>query len=469
MSNKFIAALASAVSMLACAAHAAQFSITFVNAPGVGFNDPTPTAPVGGNPGTTLGEQRQNAFLKAADRWGAALTSVPEISIEATFTPLACSETSATLGSAGPAEAAWNFPEAKFRDTFYYGALANKLAGKDLFEGAPVIVANFNINLGQPGCLSSRPFYLGLDSNASAQQVDLVVVAMHEFGHGLGFSSLTNLATGEQPLDQPTVFDQFILDTSTNQFRPEMSNAERVKSATNTRRVVWTGFEANNGATRTLSQGLPNLRLFGPNVDREPIIVTPADFGPQTVGYFGVFGEIVQVRDVNGSTQACAALDAASISKLRGNIALIDRGECKFTDKVKRAQDAGAAATIIVENTPIGPADAARGDPADTAQIRIPTASIMKVDGDAIRAGGTRGFPPYAQYSERYFAYKGTDTRGRMLIFTPNPIAGGSTLSHFDTSANRNLLMEPAFTFGLTQNLIPPFDLTLPLFRDIGW
>ena len=32
------------------------------NAPGVGFNDPTPATPVGGNPGTTLGECRPRAL-----------------------------------------------------------------------------------------------------------------------------------------------------------------------------------------------------------------------------------------------------------------------------------------------------------------------------------------------------------------------------------------------------------------------
>jgi PA domain len=470
MSNKLRAlCAAAALTMLAAATQAAQFTITFVNNPGEGFNDPTPTAPVGGNPGTTLGEQRQYAFLKAADLWGAALESVPAIAIEATFTPLPCSEEQATLGSAGPNTASWNFPEAPYRDTFYYGALANKLSGADRYEGAPVIGANFNVNLGKPGCLSSKPFYLGLDSKGSAQTIDLVVVALHEFGHGLGFSSLTNTETGEQPLNQPTIFDQFIYDTTIEKQRPEMTDTERVASAINTRRVVWTGVQTNWDARRTLTAGLPYLQLFGAFNSNNNIVVTPASFGPQALNLFGAFGQIVQTKDVSGSGQACTALDAATISKLRGNIALIDRGNCAFIDKAKRAQDAGASAVIFVEDTPLGPADAAGGDPTAGAQITIPAASIMKVDGDAIRNGAAQGFPVFARYSEARFAPKGTDFFGNMLMWTPNPRSGGSTISHFDTSASRNLLMEPSFSFGLTQSVKPPFDLTLSLFRDIGW
>ena len=54
---------------------AAQIAIINNNAAGVGFNDPTPAAPIGGNPGTTVGEQRLNAFRHAAEIWG---LSVPE-------------------------------------------------------------------------------------------------------------------------------------------------------------------------------------------------------------------------------------------------------------------------------------------------------------------------------------------------------------------------------------------------------
>lgn len=62
---------AALVAATPAAAHA-NATITIVNAdgPNEGFNDPTPIAPVGGNPGTTVGEQRLNLFRYAASRWG---------------------------------------------------------------------------------------------------------------------------------------------------------------------------------------------------------------------------------------------------------------------------------------------------------------------------------------------------------------------------------------------------------------
>src|SRR5215510_10522064 len=74
----------------------ATIVIVNVNAPGVGFNDPTPAAPVGGNPGTTVGQQRLNAFQFAANIWGSTLTSPVTIYIQAAFTSLTCTPTAAT-------------------------------------------------------------------------------------------------------------------------------------------------------------------------------------------------------------------------------------------------------------------------------------------------------------------------------------------------------------------------------------
>ena len=74
-------ALACAVTCLASTA--ATITITSRDAPGVGFNDPTPVAPVGGNMGTTLGQQRYNVYRHVADIWEKNLTSNVNITVSA--------------------------------------------------------------------------------------------------------------------------------------------------------------------------------------------------------------------------------------------------------------------------------------------------------------------------------------------------------------------------------------------------
>jgi hypothetical protein len=96
-----LAALVFAIAPATPAYANATITIVNKNAPGIGFNDPTVVAPVGGNAGTTLGQQRLIAFQAAADIWAATLDSNVPIQIIATFEPLTCTATSATLGSAG--------------------------------------------------------------------------------------------------------------------------------------------------------------------------------------------------------------------------------------------------------------------------------------------------------------------------------------------------------------------------------
>ncbi len=98
--------LAAAASPLSATA---QITVVNTNQPGVGFNDPTAATPVGGNAGTTVGQQRLNAFQYAADLWASLLTSDVEIRIAASFTSLTCSATSGVLGSAGPTQIVSDF------------------------------------------------------------------------------------------------------------------------------------------------------------------------------------------------------------------------------------------------------------------------------------------------------------------------------------------------------------------------
>ena len=100
--------LRTAVVAALCGAGVAQAATIVIQSrdpAGVGFNDTTPVAPVGGNPGTTLGEQRMFVYRYVADVWEKALDSDVTITVSAAWEPLTCTASSATLGSAS----AWNF------------------------------------------------------------------------------------------------------------------------------------------------------------------------------------------------------------------------------------------------------------------------------------------------------------------------------------------------------------------------
>ncbi len=65
--------------------------------------------------------------------------------------------------------------------------------------------------------------------------------------------------------------------------------------------------------------------------------------------------------------------------------------------------------------------------------------------------------------------YAGADVFGRALLYTPNPYQRGSSVSHWDTIAFPNQLMEPAINRDLLHSVTKPADLTFELRKDIGW
>jgi hypothetical protein len=58
---------------------------------------------------------------------------------------------------------------------------------------------------------------------------------------------------------------------------------------------------------------------------------------------------------------------------------------------------------------------------------------------------------------------------GRMGIYNPHPVISGSSVSHVDTGAFPNQLMEPNINSDLTHSVRTPEDLTLSVLRDVGW
>ena len=182
---------------------------------GEGFNDPTPVAPVGGNRGTTLGEQRRIAFEYAAELWAARLLSPVQIRISATFDPLACGAASTTLGVAGPVSVFRDFAGAPRANTFYPSALADSLAGMDLAPNEDDIDATFNSVFGTT-CPFPASWYYGLDGNAPGEDSDFVTVVLHELGHGFGFITFVDVDTGERFQGRDDIFLTFLVDSGSN-------------------------------------------------------------------------------------------------------------------------------------------------------------------------------------------------------------------------------------------------------------
>jgi len=445
--------------------------------PGEGFNDPTVVAPVGGNPGTTLGQQRLIAFQAAADIWGMTLDSNVPIVIRANFDPLSCTATSATLGSAGTIFIFANFgsiapyPGAAFPDTWHSGALADKRAGAELNPGQPDISARFNVNLGNTGCLTGIGWYLGLDNNHGSQ-IDLVTVLLHEFGHGVGFQQFASLTNGSQippAAGQPGLTDVYgrnLLDTSTSKTWNQMTNAERVASAINSRRVVWQGATVTSEVPSVLGFGVPNLRVNSPGSIAGNYAVGEAVFGPPLTAV-GISGNVVQALDpaipVTSPTTFDACSPITNAAAVAGNIAMVDRGTCGFIVKVKNAQDAGAIAVIVADNA-VGSPPAAMGGVDPT--IVISSVRVTLPDGNTIKGQLATGVNVSMLIDTTVRA--GADGMGRAMLNAPNPVVGGSSISHWDPIAFPNQLMEPAINGDLTHQLTG-VDLTLALMRDIGW
>ncbi|HXI13937.1 MAG TPA: PA domain-containing protein [Thermoanaerobaculia bacterium] len=444
-----------------------------------GFNDPAPATPVGGNRGTTVGEQRLVAFTRAAEIWGEALDSDVNIIIRGTFEPLTCAATSGTLGSAGPRSLYSNFDNAGFVDTWYHVALANKLAKTDLTvtssrpEGQEQITARFNSKLGSTGCLEASGWYYGLDAN-HGNKINLISVLLHEFGHGLGFSTSVDKESGELFNRKPDIFSRFIYDNVINLHWDQMSNQQRATSAVNSSHVVWDGSNVRRDAPKFLGPRTV-LNVTSPSTISGIYEIGLAGFGPKFT-QTGVSGTVVQAKDpadpvdppsgtptgppaVASTTDGCSALSNAS--EVNGKIALIDRGGCTFVIKVKNAQNAGARAVIIVENNPDlkRPDDLGGSDPT----ITIPAVRVITADGDKFKVQLATGVSVVIRLDPQALA--GADTEGRIRLYAPDPVIGGSSISHWDSVASPNLLMEPNISSDLSLGL----DLTLALFADIGW
>ncbi|GGE98610.1 peptidase M36 [Hymenobacter cavernae] len=117
----------------------------------------------------------------------------------------------------------------------------------------------------------------------------------------------------------------------------------------------------------------------------------PAGFGKKLAPGVPFTGQFVLVNDAASTSLGCTRpfLNAAAIS---GKIAVLDRGGCDFSEKVRNAKLSGAKGVVVVNNVAGDPITMGAG--ADTTNTGIPSVMISLADGNALKANLAAGGTP---------------------------------------------------------------------------
>ena len=140
------------------------------------------------------------AFDHAAGIWGGILQSAVPIKVRVTFFPLGAN----ALGITFP-NGRRDFNGAPLPQTWYATSLANSITDNELNAGESDIDIFLNI---------AANWYTGTDGNPGAGEYDLVSIALHELGHGLGFVGLSKKVGTEGSLGTLQASDFAPLTTS---------------------------------------------------------------------------------------------------------------------------------------------------------------------------------------------------------------------------------------------------------------
>jgi len=461
----------------------------------IGFNDPAPPSlPATGNPGTSIGQQRVNAYMESFKIWAATVESTETIWVQGTFgLDLFCDEESGTLGAAGTMQIFANFDTAGadiWPQTWYHGALANKLAEDDQEPGSPDpglleppyaddIVSYFNAHLGEEGCLDGSFWYYGFDGNETGDDLDFLAVLTHEVNHGLGMANFvdegclgdSNAAgcqpPGSMPLGWPDIYTVFSYDWNSGTHWNQMNDGQRLASGT-ADELLWDGPNVYAAAPGLLGPGnavrenSPTSATFRAQESSYSPAPTPGGFTDD------VFYWTDPLELTGDSHDACEAYcDPAAAS---GGIALINRGSCNFNLKSLVAELCGASGVIIANNQPAGlppmGGDSCEDTYGPTFHCTVVSVGIAKSAGEAIKAniaGGTTNVTILEDAS----VLAGADRDGFPRLYAPNPVSPGSSISHWDTTLTPNVLMEPFISEDLDVNTT--LDLSPYQLMDIGW
>jgi hypothetical protein len=227
----------------------------------VNYNTPACGANIAAWPANT-----QAAVNYAASIWRSVLNGTQTIVVDA------CWRTDLAVGQLANASATASFRDfagAPRAGTWYPAPLANQIGATDFNTTTVEIQARFNANF---------TWYAGLDGNVPLNQFDLVTVALHELGHGLGFGGGMNwddgaAANGVECTGTvgigcwgagtwggfPTVFDRFTQNVTGTLLSLANNSVDLGNGLTD-------DTLAFNGTFANLSNGGTPPRLHAPNV-----------------------------------------------------------------------------------------------------------------------------------------------------------------------------------------------------------
>lgn len=459
------------VSFALCAtAQAASVVLINADAAGQGLNDPTPATPEGGNTGTTLGQQRLIALQYAANIWAAQLQSTVPIRIRVQFPTagFACESEPfgfVYLGYSGPTGYYTGNPPYPPEPTVYPVALRNALIGTVANPALPEIAAQFSPLLDStPNCMSGfSGFWYGIDRNIPIPEGNLqfpfVTLATHEFAHGMGFIAGINVGDGSGFPPYHFVWERLLYDTETDKYWDQMSNAERVASATNDPNLVWRGNNANGAAANYLRPPA-RLRAGASVLNGDVLAAAFAERIPRD----GLAERAVLVDDgsANGS-QGCGPL--VNAAAVQGRIAIARRGTCGFGVKTRNAQAAGAIAILILNDRVETSGDPLPVAGASDHTLVIPTFTVAFQTGvNLLDAIGSN--PNVVVTIESVSAAPDLGTHeGFLRMDAPAVLEPSTSVNHFSRDQATPLLMKGSISlWNFDRN-----DMTVDLLRDIGW